>query len=120
MAALVQDFHIEQNADWPGMAFWIVDAAGNPKSLSPSMTVDGAIVYGGARVFEWSSTPTPEQGPVLFAGSTLIPTVLAAQSALWAFTNAPYELYLTDPAAPPADRRTRVGKGTVYLSRSLG
>jgi hypothetical protein len=118
--ALAQPLTIDQGADWPGMRFWVVDAAGTPKLLGPPMVASGFIVADGARVFEWSSDPTPEQGRIFWLGSTLIPTCTAAQNQLWTFRVARYELYLTDPAAPPADRTIRVAAEAVYLNRSLG
>jgi hypothetical protein len=120
--ALAQPLTIDQGADWPGTRFWIVDAAGNPKLLGTPMSAYGLIVdpTTGEMVFEWSSDPTAEQGRIFWQGSTLIPTCTAAQNRLWTFRAAPYALYLTDPAAPPADRTILVSRDTVYLTRALG
>lgn len=121
MAALVRDLHIEQGADWPGDAFYIVDSLGNPKILGPSMTAEGSIAgRDGRPVFTWSNHPGPGQGLIVLQGQLYIPTVLAEHNQLWTFNNAPYQLYLLDPAGPAADREIRVAEGTVYLSRKIG
>lgn len=122
MTALVRDLCVEQGSDWPGEAFYIVDALGKPKTLTSSMTAWGAIgLPGYAPAFTWSSAGTdPAVGRIQFVDDTLIPIVTAAQSALWAFTNLPYQLYLTDPAGPPGDQTIRVARGTVYLDRQIG
>jgi len=120
VTALHKDLYLDQGADWPGEAFAIVDADGNPKILGPSMIATGVIAdRDGAPLFTWSNNPTIEQGLVQFQGQFFIPTVTAAQTLLWRFANAPYQLYLEDPAAPLADRKIRVGDGTLYLSRAI-
>jgi hypothetical protein len=119
--AFQKDLEIDQGADWPGEGFGIVDSVGNPKILTPRMVASGAIAGpDGTPVFTWSSTPTPEQGLVVFQASLYIPTVDAAHNVLWTFSNAPYQLYLHDPDAPFGDRDIRVAEGTIYLSRKIG
>lgn len=120
MGALHRDLFIEQGADWADLAFGIVDDIGNPKILNGSMVASGSIAGpDGAPIFTWSNTPAAGQGLIVFQGSLFIPQVTRAQNGLWAFSNAPYQLYLLDPAAPPGDQEIRVGDGTVYLSRQI-
>jgi hypothetical protein len=121
VAALEVDFYIEQAADWPGEAFYIIDAAGVPKQLGNPMAATGSIVdpATGQTVLTWSDTPTAGQGLVVYQGNLLIPTVSADLSRSWTFRTARYQLYLYDPAAPVGDQTIRVGSGPVYLSRSL-
>lgn len=121
MSALVKDLYIDQGADWPGEAFGMVDALGNPKMLNPAMTGYGAIGGRGGPIFTWSNNPVDDSvGLIVFQGPLFIPQVSAAQNELWTFHNAPYQLYLIDPAAPVNDQETRVAQGIVYLSRKIG
>jgi len=121
MAALVQDFQIEQDADWAGWAFHITDAAGNPMTLTSGMVGSGWIgPTGGPAVFTWSTTPAAGQGLITLVGSTFIPTVTAAQTRLWTFGKAPHQLYLFDPAGPVGSQTIRVTRGMTYLDRANG
>lgn len=121
MAALVQDFQLEQGADWPGWAFHIVDAAGNPKTLTSGMVGSGYIgPTGGPAIFTWSTAPAAGQGLITLVGTTFTPTVTAAQTRLWGWSNMPYQLYLFDPAAPVGSQTIRVARGTIYLDRTNG
>jgi hypothetical protein len=123
MAALIKDFYIEQDADWPGMAFSIVDAFDQPKPLDNSTMVASGFIghLNSTPLFVWSNHPADDSvGLVVFENDLFIPQVSAAQNRLWSFANAPYQLYLFDPAGPPGDQKIRVGRGTVYLDRALG
>jgi hypothetical protein len=119
---LVQDVTIQQAADWPGWAYYVVDSLGAPKQLAAPMTAWGFIGQPGrVPIFRWSTSPPDAvTGLITFDGTTLIPTCTAEQTAAFQFSNAPYQLYLRDPAGPPGEQTIRVAEGTVYLDRSNG
>jgi hypothetical protein len=68
--------------------------------------------------FTWSSSPTTGQGLITIntGSSTVTPRVLATESSAWTFSDAVYDIVLTNPTAPVGLRKTRVVMGAVTVS----
>jgi hypothetical protein len=118
VTAVEVDLHIEQGADWPGIAFPILDDTNEPVDLS------GCSALGQIRktardpevLFAWSTAPVFGGGVVVFTGNLVAISVLGTSSTLWTFTAARYDLELHNPNAPLGQRDIRVASGAVYLS----
>jgi hypothetical protein len=118
VTAVEVDLHIEQGADWPGIAFPILDDNNEPVDLS------GCSALGQIRktardpevLFAWSTAPVFGGGVVVFNGNLVAISVLGTSSTLWTFTAARYDLELHNPNAPLGQRDIRVASGAVYLS----
>jgi len=118
VTAVEVDLHIEQGADWPGIAFPILDDNNEPVDLT------GCSALGQIRktardpvvLFSWASFPPSGQGLVVMTGNLVAITVLGTASSLWTFTSARYDLELHNPNAPIGQRDIRVASGAVYLS----
>jgi hypothetical protein len=120
LATLVYNVVIPKDSDWPGVAFPILNPDGSPAALAGCTALGEIRPFAGSDelYYTWSTTPTTGQGLItLDAGaSTLTIRVLAAESALWAFTRGAYDIVLLNPAASVGMRTTRVVMGTVTVS----
>lgn len=120
LTVLVYDLVIPQGSDWPGVDFPILNQFNAPADLT------GYSAHGQIRPFRasaelyytWSTSPTAGQGTITLdvGASTLNIRVLAAESAMWAFTEGVYDILLTNPSAPVGTRITRVVMGSVTVS----
>lgn len=119
MTAVEVDLHIEQGADWPGIAFPILDDNNEPVDLT------GCSALGQIRktardpevLFAWSTGLTVLGGGlVVFTGNLVAISVLGTASTLWTFTAARYDLELHNPNAPLGQRDIRIARGAVYVS----
>jgi hypothetical protein len=120
LAVLEYDLEIPQAADWPGVAFPIFNPDGSLADLT-GCSVAGAIrpLRGSDELyFTWSSSPTTGQGLITIntGSSTVTPRVLATESSAWTFSDAVYDIVLTNPTAPVGLRKTRVVMGAVTVS----
>lgn len=117
MSAVQVDLRIEQGADWPGLAFPILDEEGQPYDLT-GCTARGQIRS--ARnvepvLFAWSTDPGEDEGLITLSGNTLTIRVLGEESSRWAWRRGQYDIELTNPAAPVGKQRFRIAEGSVYL-----
>lgn len=115
------DLHIPQGADWPGIAFPILDADGQAVDLSACTAVGQIRKRPGHPdvLYSWLGMAGLGTGPIVLAGNLVTISVPGADSALWTFTAARYDVKLTNPAAPPGHRIIRVARGAVYVSASV-
>ena len=116
------DLHIPQGADWPGLAFPILDANDSPVDLS-DCTAIGQIrktARAPEALFTWSDTPVGiDQGRVTFDGNLLGISVLGAASSGWTFREAAYDVFLTNPNAPQGQQIIKVGWGLVIVTPQI-
>lgn len=121
LPTLGYDLLIPQGVDWPGINYPIFGADGTVYNLSGCTAraeirpfPDHDELY-----FAWSTTPTAGEGLITLADGVLNIRVLAAESAGWTFTDASYDIVLTNPAAPVGLQRSRVAMGAVTVSRRV-
>jgi len=120
VGAISVDLHIEQGADWPGLAFPIFDSVGAPYDLA-GCTALGMIrqtPFTEPSLFTWSTSPTSGQGLITLSGNLLTVRVLGVESAawgLWTWSSSRYDINLTNPSAPVGQRTFRIADGAVYL-----
>lgn len=120
---LVYNLVIPQGADWPGVDFPIVGPDGLPYDLS-GCTARGQIRPSPGSdelYYEWSTSPNAGDGLITLnvSSSILNIRVLASESAPWTFTNASYDVLLTNPAAPVGLQVSRVAMGSVTVSKEV-
>lgn len=123
LTTLVYNLVIPQGVDWPGIDYPIVGPDGTPYDLT-GCSAHGQIrpfPMSGELFYTWSTSPTAGQGLItLTVGtSTVNIRVLAAESALWTFTHAVYDVVLTNPAAPIGLRVSRIVMGSVDVSQEV-
>lgn len=105
------DLVIEQGTTWDYA--WPVDQGGNPIDLS-NWTARAQIresVDSPTVLFEWSTV----RGNATLTGSAVTLLLTPADSAVWAWTNAVYDVVITDPIG----RVARVAGGVVTVSREV-
>lgn len=121
MSAVQVDLLIEQGADWPGISVPMLD------KLNAPFTVTGCTAHGQIKghrndtvpIFTWSSTPAAGEGLITLVGTSVAWRLLAAESELWTFTRAEYQIELHNPAGPVGDQTIRVAQGAVLLDLEL-
>lgn len=122
ITTLVYNLVIPQNVDWPGVAFTILGPDGSPADLTGCSAL-GEIrrSAGDTLYYTWSTSPTTGQGLITLdtVDSTLIPRVLASESAPWTFARAAYDIVVTNPAAPVGLQKSRVVMGVVSVSPAV-
>lgn len=123
LTTLVYNLVIPQNADWPGVTFPILNANGSVYDLT-GCTARGEIrpsPGSNELYYAWSTSPTTGQGLITLdtTAHTLNIRVLAAESALWTFTSASYDILITNPAAATGFKISRVVMGSVTVAREV-
>ena len=123
LTALQYNLVIPQDADWPGVTFNLVDSNNAPADLTGCAALGEIRPSAGSDelYFTWSTSPTTGQGLLVLDtnASTLTVRVLDSESTLWTFTDAVYDIVLTNPAAPVGFRKSRVVMGSVTVSRAV-
>lgn len=121
MTAQRYDLHIEQGADWPGVGFPIFDANGTPFDVT-GCTAQGEIRLAPRAapvLFTWDSTVDEDTGLIVLTSNLVIISTTAAQSSLWTFRTARYDVELHNPDGPPGQRDIRVAEGSVTVSEEV-
>lgn len=121
LSVLEYDLAIPQDSDWAGVAFPILNPNGTPYDLTGCSALGQIRPSPGSDelYYSWSTSPASGQGLITLdvPSSTLTIRVLAAESALWTFTDASYDIVLINTAAPLGMQKPRVVMGHVYVSR---
>lgn len=116
------DLHIPQGADWPGLAFPILDALNSPVDLSECTALGQIRKTSRATevLFTWSTTPVGlNQGRITLSGNLVPISVLGAHSSAWRFTSARYDVFLTNPNADPGQQVIKVAFGLVIVEAQI-
>lgn len=113
MAALEYDMTINQGETW-SIAFPVLDGAGDP------LPVDGWHVRAQIRLYKNSATPAFEWNNTsllnaVVAGTSVQLRLTPADTALWKFEHALYDVELTDPQGGV----TRIAEGRVLLKAEI-
>lgn len=108
---------VPQGADWPGISIPIYAADGTVRTSLAGCTATGAIRDrpGGPALFVWSTSPATGQGQITLTGGNVLFGILAAQSVLFTWRTARWQVDLIDPAAPAGQREIRAGQGPITL-----
>lgn len=109
---------VPQGADWPGISIPVIDSAGVPRTSLTGCTALGRIRRrpdDELPLFTWSTTPAAGQGLITLVGGEVQFGVTAAQSALWTWQSARWQVDLIDPLAPAGMQDIRVGQGVIVL-----
>jgi hypothetical protein len=121
VTAVHVDLCIEQGADWPGLAFPILDEEGQPYDLT-GCSAKGQIRRRkdtDAVLFAWSSDPGEDEGLITLADSTLTIRVLASESDEWDWRSGVYDIELTNPSAPVGKQVWRIAQGNVIIDQEV-
>lgn len=114
---------IPQGVDWPGYDFPIFAPDNTPYDLTGCTALGQIRPFPGSSelYYTWSTSPTTGQGLITLnvGASTLNIRVLAAESALWAFTSGSYDVVLVNDAAPVGLKTSRVAMGRVTVSQEV-
>lgn len=110
----VDHLTIEQGATYE-MTWPLTDpSTGQPFTSLTGWTARGQVRQAVAQatvLFEWSTAPDPGEGTILLEDSKLKLQVTPAQSSLWTWRKAVYDVELTSPAAFV----TRLTAGTIFV-----
>ena len=111
---------VPQGADWPGIAIPIFDAAGAVRTSLAGCTALGAVRDrpGGPALFVWSTTPATGQGLITLVGGSVTFGITAAQSALFTWRSARWQVDVIDPNAAAGQQEIRAGQGPIVCDLS--